>query len=312
MRQTIVSGTTERRTGLALAGVTACVSGVAVFVNGYGVRRWPDATAYTTAKNLVAATVLVAAFAVVRRVLPRETRVARPVPHRPVAYLAVAVIGGSVPFVLFFEGLARASSTDAAFLHKLLVAFVAVLAVPFLHERVGGMQVAAIALLVGGQAALTGGVPDLAAGTGETMILAATVLWSIEVIVAKRYLTDVPPLPLAVARLAGGVALLLAWLVVRGDIDVLTSAPAGAWAWAAATGAILGAYAITWYAALARARAVDVSSVLVVGALITAVLDTGVRGVRAPDPIAVVLLLAGVSLVVAASVGRRPGAVAAA
>ncbi|GIU90298.1 MAG: hypothetical protein KatS3mg010_1397 [Acidimicrobiia bacterium] len=100
--------------------------------------------------------------------------------------------------------------------------------------------------------------------------------------------------------------------MVRGDIDVLTSSTAGAWAWAAATGAILGAYAITWYSALARARAVDVTSVLVVGALITAVLDTGVRGVPAPDPIAVVLLLAGVSLVVAASVGRRPGAVAAA
>jgi len=311
MRQTTVSDTAQRRTGLALAGVAACVSGVAVFVNGYGVRRWPDATVYTTAKNLVAAAVLVAAFAVARQVRPRETPAARPL-HRPAAYLTVAVIGGSVPFVCFFEGLARASSTDAAFVHKLLVVFVALLAVPFLHERVGGMQVAAIALLVGGQAALTGGLPELAPGSGETMILAATVLWSIEVIVAKRFLTDVPPLPLAVARLAGGVALLLAWLLVRGDLGVLTSAPAGAWAWAAATGAILGVYAITWYSALARARAVDVTSVLVVGALITAVLDTGVRGVPAPDPLAVVLLLAGVSLVVAASVGRRTGAVAAA
>lgn len=309
MRQTAVSNTAQRRTGLALAGVTACISGVAVFVNGYGVRRWPDATVYTTAKNLVAAAVVVAAFAVVRRVRPPAPRGARPV-HRPAAYLAVAVIGGSVPFVCFFEGLARASSTDAAFVHKLLVVFVALLAVPFLHERVGGMQVAAIALFVGGQAALSGGVPDLAPGTGETLILAATVLWSVEVIVAKRFLTDVPPLTLAVARLAGGVALLLAWLVVRGDLGVLTSATAGAWAWAAATGAILGAYAITWYSALARARAVDVTSVLVVGALITAVLDTGVRGVPAPDPLAVVLLLAGVSLVVAASVGRRPRAVA--
>lgn len=312
MRQTTVAHATERRAGLALAGVTACVSGVAVFVNGYGVRRWPDATAYTTAKNLVAAAVLVAAFAVARRVRPRETRAEPTSSGRPAAYLAVAVIGGSVPFVLFFEGLARASSTDAAFVHKLLVVFVALLAVPFLHERVGGMQVAAIALLVGGQAALTGGVPDLAPGTGETMILAATVLWSIEVVVAKRFLAAVPALSLAVARLAGGVALLLAWLALRGDVGVLTSAPAGSWAWAAATGAILGVYAITWYSALARARAVDVSSVLVVGALITATLDTGVRGVPAPDVLAVVLLVAGVSLVVAAAVGRRPEAVAAA
>lgn len=299
------------RTGIALAGFAACVSGVAVFVNGYGVRRWPDATAYTTAKNLVAAAVLVATLAIVSaartRVAPSDR--ARRVPLA--GAVAIAVVGGSVPFVLFFEGLARASSADAAFVHKLLVVFVAVLAGPFLHERVGPLQVGALALLVGGQAALTGGVPDLGAGTGETMILAATVLWSVEVIVAKRLLVGVRPLPLAAVRLGGGVVLLLAWLAVRGELGPLTSATAPAWAWAAATGVILAAYALTWYSALARARAVDVTAVLVVGALVTAALETGVRGLPAPEPLAVVLLVAGtVVAAVGALAGRRPGRVA--
>lgn len=297
----------ESRTGIALAGIAACVSGVAVFVNGYGVRRWPDATAYTTAKNLVAAAVLVATLLIVHgartRAAPSEGV------HRvPLAgAVAIAVVGGSVPFVLFFEGLARASSADAAFIHKLLVVFVALLAGPFLHERIGPLQVGALALLVGGQAALTGGVPDLGAGTGETMILGATVLWSVEVVVAKRLLVDTPGLPLATVRLGGGVALLLAWLAVRGEIGELTSATARAWAWAAATGVILAAYALTWYSALARARAVDVTAVLVVGALVTAALDTGVRGLPAPDALAVALLVAGGALaVVAASRRHRP------
>jgi cystathionine beta-lyase/cystathionine gamma-synthase len=41
--------------GLAFAGGTAAISGVAVFVNSGGVRAFGDATAYTTAKNLAAA-----------------------------------------------------------------------------------------------------------------------------------------------------------------------------------------------------------------------------------------------------------------
>ena len=49
----------------------------------------------------------------------------------------VAVVGGSVPFVLFFEGLARAEATQAAFIQKTLVVWVALLAVPLLHERLG-------------------------------------------------------------------------------------------------------------------------------------------------------------------------------
>ena len=49
--------------------------------------------------------------------------------------LGVGVIGGSVPFVLFFEGLARAEATQAAFIQKTLVVWVALLAVPLLRER---------------------------------------------------------------------------------------------------------------------------------------------------------------------------------
>ena len=51
------------------------------------------------------------------------------------ALAPIGVIGGSVPFVLFFEGLARASSPQAAFLHKTLVLWVALLAVVVLGER---------------------------------------------------------------------------------------------------------------------------------------------------------------------------------
>ena len=65
---------------------------------------------------------------------------ARAFPARPrgwLALLGIAAIGGSVPFVLFFEGLSRADATQAAFIHKTLVIWVALIAVPLLGERVG-------------------------------------------------------------------------------------------------------------------------------------------------------------------------------
>ena len=43
-----------RRNGLLLALATACVSGLAVFLNSYGVKAFGDPTTYTTAKNVVA------------------------------------------------------------------------------------------------------------------------------------------------------------------------------------------------------------------------------------------------------------------
>jgi drug/metabolite transporter (DMT)-like permease len=83
----------------------------------------------------------------------------RPVGARQSLGLAVVgVVGGSAPFVLFFEGLSQASSTDAALLQKTLVLWVVLLAVPLLHERLGWSQAAAVGLLLVGQALASGSV----------------------------------------------------------------------------------------------------------------------------------------------------------
>ena len=47
-----------RTAGIVLAFATAAISGVSVFVNGYGTKHFTDATVYTTSKNLVAAALL--------------------------------------------------------------------------------------------------------------------------------------------------------------------------------------------------------------------------------------------------------------
>lgn len=293
-----------RRAGVALALATACISGVSVFVNGYGVRRIPDPTTYTTAKNLVAAVLLGSLLLVAGATRSVEG------PTRPrsrqgwLGLAAVAVVGGSVPFVLFFEGLSRASSTDAAFLHKTLVVWVAVMAVPLLKERLGAPHLAAIALLVAGQALMARDLTTLRPGSGEVMVLAATLLWSVEVVVAKRLLAGTSALTLGTARMAGGVAVLLSWAVMRGAFGALAGLGLTGWAWALVTGVLLCGYVVTWYSALARAQAVDVTAALVLGVVITAGLERAVRGTPLPDPAGLALVVTGVVVALLAARSR--------
>lgn len=289
----------RRSTGIALAFVTACISGVSIWVNSRAVTHFDDATVYTTAKNSVAGLLLLAvAFAPAGAVRARPQ--ART--HAP-ALVAIALIGGSVPFVLFFEGLTRAQATQASFIQKTLVVWVALLAVPLLRERLGPAHIAAVAFVLAGQAALVGDAGTITFGAGEAMILAATLLWAVEVVVAKRLLAGIDVGTLAVARMGLGTAVLLGWVAATGRMDDLARLGGDQWAWVLLTGVLLTGYVATWYAALARAQAVDVTAVLVFGAVVTAFLAHTFDGATF-DVTGVALVTAGAAL--AAVAGRLP------
>ena len=288
-----------RRTGILLALVTAVISGFAVFLNSYGVKAFGNATAYTTAKNLVSALVLLAVFSVAART-GSEARLTRPAgPGQWATLVAIGVIGGSVPFVLFFEGLARASSPQAAFLHKTLLLWVAVLAVTLLGERLQWGHWVAIGFLVVGQLGLLGGLPD-SLGSAEVLILAATLMWAVEVIVAKRLLGQhISSWTVGLARMVLGSVVLVVWVAIQGDLALLTSMDSTQLGWVLLTGALLAGYVATWFAALQRAQAVDVTAVLVLAVPITVTLDAVVNGTPlAPQLGWLALVVAGGALVV--------------
>ena len=298
----------RRHAGIALAFGAACISGVAVFVNGYGVRHFHDATVYTTVKNLVAAAVLLALVPAAGRLRSTGAR-ASSAKARWLGYLCVGLVGGSVPFVLFFEGLSRASTVQAAFIQKTLVVWVALLALVFLRERLRATHLAAIGLLIGGQAVLTRHLGALRIGGAETMILAATWLWAIETVIAKRIIRDAGSLSLAAARMAIGTVALLAYVAMAGRWSHLASLDAEQWRWAILTGLILAAYVAMWYAALMRAPATDVTAMLVFGAVVTAALSAAVNGTRiAPDALGLALIAGGALAAGMASRRRRPAA----
>jgi drug/metabolite transporter (DMT)-like permease len=285
--------------------MTAIVSGVSIYVNAHAVTHFGNATVYTTAKNAVAGLLLLALAVVPLRVASGAPATAPPRSSRQwLALLGVAVVGGSVPFVLFFEGLARAQATQASFIQKTLVVWVALLAVPLLRERFRAPHALAVCLLIGGQAWLAGSAGHVVFGEGEAMIFVATLLWAIEVVYVKRLLIGFASRTLAAARMTIGTILLLAWLAATGRIDDFGSFGVEQWRWVVLTGLLLTAYVATWYAALARAQAVDVTAVLVFGAVITALLSGAADGTHVDLP-GTALIAVGTGIVAFLAVRRR-------
>ncbi len=303
----------SRREGIAFALGAALISGIAVFVNASGVQQAPNGVTYTTAKNLVAALVIigVAMFA-------RSKRHAS-APKLPtgrtqwITLVAVGGLGGGLAFALFFEGLARLSpvatgdplrATQAQFLHKTLVVWVAVLAFVFLRERIGRAVAVAIAVLVAGQYLLVGDLGHFTLGRGEVLIGLATLIWAGETVAVRRLLGDVPSLTVAVGRMAIGVLVLIGWLTATGQLAGLGWDGAW-WGWAAATGVILAAYVLAWLAALRRAPAVDVTAVLTLAVIVTYALDRVAARPATVDATGLVLVAAGVAVVTAAALAPR-------
>ena len=268
-------------TGILLALATAAISGFSVFVNAYGVKTFGSATVYTTGKNVVAALVLVA----VRR--PWLARTGGPLagpPGRGSGWRSrrSGSSGAASRSCSSSRGWPGRSSPQAAFIHKTLVLWVALLAVPLLRERLQWGHWAGDRpprRRPGGP----GGRPaGLVRGAG-LMILAATLLWSVEVVVAKWLLRGVSSW--TVARRPDGPGLggaaAAGWRCAASSAALHVPDAASSSAGSLATGLLLAGYVGTWFAALARAQAVDVTAVLVLAAPVTAGLNAAANGHRA-------------------------------
>ena len=284
--------------GLGLALGAALISGLSVYLNGFAVKQLPDAAVYTTLKNAVAALILIVAaigLGAARDIVTIERR------HWP-AVLGVGVVGGSVPFILFFTGLAQASAPSAAFIQKTLFLWVALLAVPFLGERLGTASVLGLLILLVGQALVL--PPErIEWGSGETLILAATLLWAAETVIVKRLLGSIPSRVMAALRMGIGLVVLIGYLAVSGKVGVVAELGPMQWGWVLLTGLVLAGYVATWFAALQRAPASIVTSVLVPGAVVTGALTAVSKG-TAPSVTVVagyLLIVAAVALILATS-----------
>jgi len=249
---------------IALAIITSLISGTNNFLTKIAVTAAADPVVFTFLKNAIVAVFLVGLIALTnrRRELPTLTR------RDIIKLLAIGAIGGSLPFILFFTGLTLVPAVTASFIHKTLFIWVALLAAPLLKERVGLLQFAALAFLFGGNLVLSSS-PHLSLGRGELMILAATILWAIENIIAKKALNNLSSPLVAGARMTVGSLIILIIIAAQGKITLLSSLSATQWSWTLLTSLLLAGYVLTWYTALKYAPATLVASLLVPATLVT-------------------------------------------
>ncbi|MAG36241.1 MAG: hypothetical protein CL878_08355 [Dehalococcoidia bacterium] len=264
-----MSGQGRFRKGAYLALATALISGVSVYVNAFGVRQVPDPFVFTTAKNLLVATMLAALI-----LLPLSLGSLRRLSGRDWAKLALlGLVGGSVPFLLFFYGLSQATAPSAAFMHKTLFLWVALLAVPFLQERLGRVQLVALLVLAVGNLVLVGRPTRWTLGQAELLTLVATLFWAVEAILARRFLQGGFAAPVAaLGRMGFGAIAMFAFLATTGRGGTLVTLNVVQWGWVVLTAVFLLGYVVAYYSAFKYAPATLVTSVLVLGSVLTSLL----------------------------------------
>lgn len=254
--------------GVWLALVTALISGVSVYINSFGIRQVSDPFVFTAAKNLLVGLALASLL-----LAPAAWKELQGLSRRQwVSLVVLGLVGGSVPFLLFFYGLSQATAPSAAFVHKTLFIWVAILAVPFLKEQLGKLQIAALGILVVGNLVLIGRPASWALGTAEVFVLLATLLWAVEAIVAKKVMGDVSARVAAFGRMGFGSVAMLGFLALSSRGDTLATMTGIQWGWVGLTSVFLLGYVTSYYGALKYAPATLVSSVLVLGSVVTSLL----------------------------------------
>ncbi len=276
------------RKGLALALLAALISGVSVFVNGEAVKL-ADPSLYTLLKNvgsLVFLGAVILSFS--------EWRRFRSLSARQWALLAlVGVIGGSVPFLMFFTGLSMGGAAASSFIYRSLFIFAGISGYLFLKERPDARDVAAgFVMLIGNAFLLPGG---LSFGAGQLLVLGATILWALEYTLSRRLLSEVHPRAVMACRMLFGSIVLLAALGALGSLGSVSSIGPDMFLWLAITSILLAGFLLSWYTALKYLPLLKATSILSLGGIVTAALDLAFSG-AAPTPagaLGLLLILVG-------------------
>ncbi len=252
--------------GIGLIIMTAIISGVSIYLNKSGVSFF-DPVVFTFMKNVLAALIL----SLIVLSWKNISAISRLNFRSWITLVIIGLIGGSLPFILFFKGLAATSALQGSFIHKTMFIYVSALAVIFLKEKInkyffGG----AILVLIGNLIVIRG--LSLAPNWGDFLILSATLLWALENIISKHAMKKIHCDTIAWARMFFGAIFILAYLWINGQSDLATSLNLKQIGWVMLASVLLSGYVITWYRGLAKIPVSVASSVLILGSPVTTML----------------------------------------
>ncbi len=284
----------DSRQGVLLVLGTALISGVSIFLNKFALSTIEPFT-FTFLKNALVGVFLLA-FLFVRK----DFGQLRLLNQKQWMQLAgIGVLGGGIPFLLFFHGLSLTNAAAGSFLQKTMFLFVAAIGMIFLRDKIPQkIWIPTILLITGGY--LLAKLNGFTFGEGELFVLAATLFWAVEIHVSKRVLANVSGNMVAAARMSIGALAIFAFLVITGRVETIAHVTPDGWVWVAFTSLLLLGYVTTFYNGLKLIKPTTATALLVVGSPITTLLGM----VFSNAPLAmniiggIILILSGAALYV--------------
>jgi len=255
--------------GTILALMAAMVSGIAIPVNKLFIVSL-DPTVFTAVRSVIIGIVFF--FISLQQSRPRGSKRAS-----WTSLLAIAVVGGALAFLLFFNGLSLTTAGNGAFLHKTLPLWTAVLAFMFLKEKITRRALYALTAMFLGIVALY--FAQIAPGDlwrdpqlGDLLVLGAAFLWAVETIIAKRAMVDGETnFVVSFARMFFGGVILLGIALLSGKADAMLALSTVQWAYILASTAMLFGYVLCWYWAIKKINASKATSLLLLAPVVSLV-----------------------------------------
>lgn len=257
---------TKEKTGLTLIFTTALISGFSIFINRFGVQGI-NPYIFTGLKNLIVGILI---FSLILLFKQRKN-LKKLTPKQWAQLLLIGLVGGSIPFLLFFKGLTLTIAAKAGFIHKTLFIYVSILAIIFLKEKVSkGLIFGFITLLIGNILFLK--IRPQGLGQGDLLIFIATLFWAGEIVISKNILKIIPAQLVAFGRMFFGSMFIFIFLLITGQIQLVAQLNYAQTGWILLTSVLLLGYVLTFYTGLKHVPVSLATAVLTLGAPITTLL----------------------------------------
>ncbi len=281
--------------GIVLVLLTVLVSGVSNFVNFKAVQG-TNVDAWIAVRNAFVALPLVPMALLLGRGIRRRLTGAD-----WTRLVAIGLLGGAIPFLLYFHGfqmaLGQGGAAAASLGYRSLFLMATVLGVLFLRERVPRrFAIGAGLVMAGNLLLLTLSGPVWTDGTAY--VLFATAMWAAEYTISKRLLRTLPSGTVAAGRMGFGALFLLVYLGFTGQASSVAGFGGTDWMTLFFSALLLFAFVSTWYAGLKTVDLSVASSLLVLAFPVTWVLGVlaGGRGFTVSQVIGAAAIVAGIGL----------------
>ncbi len=245
--------------GYLLVFSTALISGLSIYLNKFSVSV-VNPYIFTGLKNMTVVVLLIL-FIVGWGRWPELKSLKKKQWGR---LMAIGLVGGGLPFLMFFKGLSLTSASQGAFIHKTMFVWVAILAAFFLKEKINRWAYAGLISMVLGLW-LMSKLGSLSINWGDGLILLATLFWSAEQILAKQALKDIAPSIVAWGRMFFGFIVIFIFWAATDQLSLAVNLKQEQIGWVLFTAALLFGYVLTWYSGLKHVPATVATSILAIG-----------------------------------------------